>query len=137
MRPIFSSLHTGGRNIRLVAPLERLVLRPQVARYARNDTRKEIKIRIRQKAVIVLGVTGSEKLTQGGNMKLTHLAKWFLRCGGTDAEGGGSDGVGGVAQAWREYPGAGAGDGAFAEHGAALFARWRDGGTTQANGEAG
>jgi transposase len=48
-------------------------------------------------------------------MNLTHPAKWFLRCGGTDAEGGGSDGVGGFAQAWREYPGAGADDGALAD----------------------
>ena len=39
-------------------------------------------------------VTGSAKLTQGGKMNLTHPAKWLLRCGGTDAEGGGSDGVG-------------------------------------------
>jgi transposase len=30
---------------------------------------------------------------------------------GTDAEVGGSDGVGGFAQAWREYPGAGSDDG--------------------------
>jgi hypothetical protein len=38
-------------------------------------------------------------------MNLTHPARWFLVCGGTDAEGGGSDGVGGFAQAWCEYPG--------------------------------
>ena len=82
-------------------------------------------------------VTGSAKLTQGGKMNLTHPAKWFLRCGGTDAEGGGSDGVGGFAQAWREYPGAGADDGAIAEYGAALLARRRDSGTPQANREAG
>src|SRR4051812_9824831 len=73
-------------------------------------------------------VTGSEKLTLGGNMKLTHPAKWLLRCGGTDAEGGGSDGVSGFAQAWREYPGAGADDRAFAEYGAAVLARRRDSG---------
>jgi hypothetical protein len=30
---------------------------------------------------MVREVTGSEKLTQGGNMNLTRLAKWFLRCG--------------------------------------------------------
>ena len=56
-------------------------------------------------------------------MKLTHPTEWFLHGGGTDAEGGGSDGVGGIAQAWSEHPGVGAGDGSFAEHGAALFAR--------------
>lgn len=39
---------------------------------------------------------------------------WFLRGGGTDAESGGSDGVGGFAQARSEHPGAGADDGAFA-----------------------
>jgi len=85
----------------------------------------------------VVSVTGSAKLTQGGKMNLTHPAKWFLRCGGTDAEGGGSDGVSGFAQAWREYPGAGADDGAIAEYGAALLARRRDSGTPQANREAG
>ena len=47
-------------------------------------------------------VIGSEKLTPGGNMKLTHPTEWFLNGGGTDAEGGGSDGVGGIAQAWSE-----------------------------------
>ncbi len=57
--------------------------------------------------------TGSEKLIQCGNMNLTHLANSFLGCERTDAEGGGSDEVGGLAQAWREHPGAGAGDGAF------------------------
>src|SRR5690349_4286313 len=88
-------------------------------------------------SAVRLAVTGRAQLTQGGNMNLTHPAKWFLRCGGTDAEGGGSDGVGGFAQAWREYPGAGADDGALAEYGAALFARWREVGTTQANREAG
>jgi hypothetical protein len=59
-------------------------------------------------------VIGSEKLTPGGNMKLTHPTEWFLNGGGTDAEGGGSDGVGGIAQAWSEHPGVGAGDGSFA-----------------------
>ena len=66
-------------------------------------------------------VTGSERLTQGGNENLIHPANWFLRCGGTDAEGGGWDGVGGFAQAGREYPGTGMGDRAFAEHSAALL----------------
>ena len=33
-----------------------------------------------------------------------HPTKWFLHGGGTDAEGGGSDGVGGLAQAWDEHP---------------------------------
>ncbi len=41
-----------------------------------------------------LAVIGSEKLTLGGNIKLTHPTEWFLQGGGTDAEGGGSDGVG-------------------------------------------
>src|SRR4029079_17120199 len=88
------------------------------------------------KNVVVVAVTGSEKLTQGGKMNLTHPAKWFLRCGGTDAEGGGSDGVSGFAQACREYPGAGTDDRAFAEYGAALLARRRDVGTPQAGWEA-
>jgi hypothetical protein len=42
-------------------------------------------------------VTGSDKLTLIGKMKLTHQAKWFLRRGETDAEVGGSDGVGSFA----------------------------------------
>src|SRR5215472_4634203 len=29
-------------------------------------------------------VTGNEKLTLGGNMKLTHPPKWFLHIGGTN-----------------------------------------------------
>jgi hypothetical protein len=68
-------------------------------------------------------VIGGEKLTPGGNMKLTHPTEWFLDGGGTDAEGGGSDGVGGIAQAWSKHPGVGAGDGSFAQYGAALLAR--------------
>src|SRR5579864_6060673 len=40
-------------------------------------------------------VTGNEKLTLGGNMKLIHPSTWFLHIGGTNAEAGGSDGVGG------------------------------------------
>ena len=50
---------------------------------------------------------------------------------------GGADGVGGFEEARGEHPGAGAVDGALAEHGAALFARWRGGGEAQAGGEAG
>src|SRR5579863_9395443 len=81
-------------------------------------------------------VIGGEKLTRVGNMKLTHPTKWFLHTGGTDGEVGGSDGVDGVAQAWREYPGAGASDGTLAEHRATLFARRRGGGGTQTGDEA-
>jgi hypothetical protein len=70
--------------------------------------------RIDRAAALPAGVIGIEKQTPGGNMKLTHPTEWFFNGGGTDAEGGGSDGFGGIAQAWSEHPGVGAGDGSFA-----------------------
>jgi transposase len=37
-------------------------------------------------------------------MNLTHRIRWFLLSGGTDAEGGGTDGIGGFEEARREHP---------------------------------
>jgi hypothetical protein len=34
-----------------------------------------------------------------GTLNLTHRIRWFLREGGTDAEGGGADGIGGFEEA--------------------------------------
>ncbi len=39
------------------------------------------------------------KTDPGGNMKLTHRIRWFLLSGGADAEGGGTDGIGGFEEA--------------------------------------
>ena len=65
-------------------------------------------------------------------MNLTHRIRWFLREGGADAEGGGTDGIGGFEEARREHPRAGAVDGAVAQHGAALSAGRRGGGDAEA-----
>ena len=35
-------------------------------------------------------------------MKLTHRIRWFLLNGGADAEGGGTDGIGGFEEARRD-----------------------------------
>ena len=39
----------------------------------------------------------------GGMLKLTHCIKWFLLKGGADAEGGGTDGIGGFEEARRGH----------------------------------
>jgi Holliday junction resolvasome RuvABC DNA-binding subunit len=86
-------------------------------------------------AMIRARVTGNAKLTQLGSMSLTHRRRWPLHDGGADAEGGGADGVGDPEKARDEHPGAGTGDGALAQHGAALPAR--RGGDAQGEAEAG
>ena len=63
-----------------------------------------------------------------GTLNLTHRIRWFLREGGADAEGGGADGIGGFEEARGEHPGSVAVDGTVAQHGSAVFARWRCGG---------
>ena len=64
-------------------------------------------------------------------MNLTHRIRWFLLSGGADAEGGGTDGIGGFEEARREYPVADALNWAFKEHGSALFLRGGDAVTTR------
>jgi hypothetical protein len=82
-----------------------------------------------------IGVIGNEKLTRVGNMKLTQLAEWFPHGGGPMLTVEGRMELE-VLRKHGEHPGAGAGDGSFAEHGTALFAR-RGAGGAEAEREAG
>src|SRR4051794_13519100 len=91
-----------------------------------------IDVALEQSSVCVVdGVIGNAKLTQLGSMNLTHRRRWLLHDGGADAEGGGADGVGGLEEARDEHSGAGTGDGALTQHGAALPTRWRRGGDAE------
>jgi transposase len=64
------------------------------------------------------------KTDPGGNMKLTHRIRWFLLSGGADAEGGGTNGIGGFEEAWRKHSVALAVDGSITQYGAALSSGW-------------
>ena len=55
-------------------------------------------------------------------MILTHRIRSFLLNGGADAEGGGTDGIGGFEEARREHPVADTHNRAVAEYGPALCA---------------